>query len=70
MANVLSDPNEVLDDLLSLCAKICHVHDTTGRVHVNDLLELRESINAIRTHVAGGGGYKSLPRLVRPGDEP
>jgi hypothetical protein len=66
---LLADPDETLDDVISLCAKVAHVHDTTGRVHMNDLVELRDTINDIRSHVAGGGGYKSLPRLVKPADE-
>lgn len=61
----LADPNERLSDVLSLCAKVLHVHDTTGKVHVRDLIELRDAINEIRSHVAGGGGYASIPRLVK-----
>jgi|HubBroStandDraft_1064217.scaffolds.fasta_scaffold125446_2 hypothetical protein len=65
----LEDPNETLDDVLSLCAKVLHDHEQTGRVSVLALLELRDNINEIRRHVANGGGYASIPRLIRPKDE-
>lgn len=67
---VLEDPEEVLGDVLSLCAKVCHESETSGRVRMDDLCALRDAINDIRSHVAGGGGYKSLPRIVRLGEEP
>jgi hypothetical protein len=66
---ILAEPNEALDDVLSLCAKVCVIHESTGRVHVNDLVSLRNTITAIRTHVANGGGYASIPRLVSPKEE-
>jgi hypothetical protein len=61
----LENPNETLDDVLSLCAKVWHDHEVTGRVHMAVLVELRDRITDIRRHVAEGGGYKSVPRLIR-----
>jgi hypothetical protein len=66
---VLEEPNEKLDDVLSLCAKVWHDNETTGRVAMADLVHLRDAINEIRGHVAGGGGYKSIPRLVKDGGD-
>jgi len=69
MAKILPNPNEVLDDVLSLCAKACVDHDGSGRISMYTLLEIRDGINALRTHIAGGGGYKSLPRIIPPSSE-
>jgi hypothetical protein len=69
MPKILPNPDEVLDDVLSLCAKACVDHDGTGRVSMVTLLAIRDNVNALRTHIAGGGGYKSLPRIIPPSSE-
>jgi len=61
---MLPDPNEALDDVLSLCAKVLHDADV-GPVFMNDLIQLRDSINDIRKAVCNGAGYKAVPRLQR-----
>jgi hypothetical protein len=65
--HVLREPDEVLGDVLSLCAKVWNDHEALGAIHMADLVELRDRINDIRRHVGQGGGYKSLPRLIKPG---
>jgi hypothetical protein len=65
----LENPDEVLSDVVSLCAKVWNDNEKLGRVHTDDLVELRDRINDIRGHVAGGGGYASLPRLIKPGKD-
>ncbi len=61
----LPDPNEALDDVLSLCAKVLHDIEQTGRVRIDDLCQLRDSINDVRKAVANGAGYKAVPRVAR-----
>jgi hypothetical protein len=65
----LDNPDEVLLDVVSLCAKIWNDNEAKARVHVDDLVELRDRINDIRGHVSSGGGYASLPRLIKPGKD-
>jgi hypothetical protein len=65
----LENPDEVLLDVVGLCAKVCKDNELTGRVYTSDLTELRDLINDIRRHVSSGGGYKSLPRLIKPGED-
>ena len=65
----LENPDEVLLDVVGLCAKVCKDNELTGRIYVDDLIEIRDRINDIRKHVSSGGGYHSLPRLIKPGKD-
>jgi len=56
---------DLLDDILSLCTKILHDHDRDRAVNVEDLVELRDDINLVRTAVAGGAGYKAFAGRIR-----
>ena len=56
---------ELFSDVVSLCCKVAHDDEVDGQVHVNDLVELRDLINDMRSAVAGGVGYKGFPKLVR-----
>jgi hypothetical protein len=67
-SRILDDPDEVLSDVVSLCAKVWNDNESLGKIHVTDLIELRDRINDIRGHIAQGGGYKTLPRLIKPKD--
>ena len=60
---MIDDPAEHLADIVSLCAKVCVNHEI-GRVHACDLVQLRDNINLLRSHVAKHG-YKTVPGLVK-----
>lgn len=60
-----TEANEVLDDVLSFCAKLLVDYETSGLVRMDDLVDLRDQINEVRAAVAGGVGYEKMPRLVR-----
>jgi len=66
--DILQNPEEHLDDIGSMCSKVAHDIDQ-GRVAMTDLVSLRDMINAMRGHVANGGGYKTVPRIVKPSEE-
>lgn len=59
------EAGELLDDVLSLCAKLLHDRDAHGDVHMDDLVELRDKLNAIRGAVAGGSGYKAFGGRIK-----
>ena len=59
-------PDAMLDDIVLLCGKVFADHEENERVLVDDLVELRDSINELRHTVAAGAGYKAVPKLVRP----
>lgn len=58
------DPEETLDDVLSLCAKVWHDHEQTKHVQATDLMQLRDRINELRSHIAQRG-YKTIPRVLK-----
>jgi len=58
------DAEETLDDVLSLCAKLLHDHDTIRHVEITDLVQLRDRINDLRAHLAQRG-YKTIPRILK-----
>lgn len=62
--NQLDDPAEVLDDVLSLFAKVLHDNETRQQIYVGDLIEIRDTINKIRQHVSTAG-YKTIPKLQK-----
>lgn len=61
-------PDVMLEDLVLLCGKIFADHEELERVKVDDLVQLRDGINALRNAITGRNGYESVPKLVRPGE--
>ncbi len=65
MSRITTDDSaEVLDDVLSLFAKVLHDNEVNKRILIADLIEIRDTINKIRGHIATAG-YKSMPKLQR-----
>lgn len=62
----LASPDVMLDDIVLLCGKVFADHEELERVLVDDLVVLRDSINALRNAITGRNGYESVPKLVRP----
>jgi|HubBroStandDraft_5_1064220.scaffolds.fasta_scaffold70304_4 hypothetical protein len=60
---ILVEPEEAINDILSLCAKVLHDADI-GPIAVIDLIDLRDRINYVRRAVSVQG-YKAFPRLRR-----
>jgi hypothetical protein len=58
-------PEDVFDDVMSLCAKLLHDVETNGKVAMDDLVNLRDDINSIRTLVAGGSGYQAFSKISK-----
>lgn len=61
-------PDVMLEDIVTLCAKVFADHEEHERVHVDDLVRLRDGINELRQTIGSGSGpgYKAVPKLVRP----
>jgi hypothetical protein len=60
------NPAEKLEEIVILCAKVFADHEEHERVHVTDLVQLRDGINELRNAITGRNGYESVPKLVRP----
>ena len=57
------DSEEVLGDVLSLCAKILHDAELEdGQVYIGDLIELRDGITEVRKRISTAG-FKSFSRI-------
>jgi hypothetical protein len=61
-------PAEQLEEIVLLCGKVFADDSENKRVLIDDLVDLRRRINSLRDAVACGAGYKSVPKLVRPGE--
>ena len=59
-------PDVMLEDIALLCGKIFADHEENERVLVDDLVRLRDGINALRNAITGRNGYESVPKVVRP----
>lgn len=57
-------PEEVWDDVISMCCKIAHDAEM-GKVWVHDLDTLKIDITTIKKLVGQGAGYKAFPKLSR-----
>lgn len=55
-------PEDVFEDMLGLCAKVLHDNEQPDGVFIDDLVELRGKINAIRQKIATSG-YSAFPRI-------
>ncbi len=58
------DPVEVLDDILSLFAKVLHDNEVESKVAMADLVEILETIIRLRRHISTAG-FKSIPKLQK-----
>jgi hypothetical protein len=58
----------MLEEIVLLCGKVFADHEENERVLVDDLVDLRDRINALRGAIGSGNGqgYKAVPKLVRP----
>ena len=61
-------PDVMLEDIVILCGKVFADHEENEKVLVDDLVQIRDGINELRSTLGSGNGpgYKAVPKLVRP----
>ena len=65
MNDTTQTPAEMLEEIVLLCGKVFADDQELGLVRVDDLVKIRDGINALRNAITGRNGYESVPKLVR-----